>query len=212
MAITMRQAIDAILAAVPGAPFADTVDVFKAGDPEQPVTGIATTFLATYDVIDRAAQLGANLIIAHEPVFYAHQGRRRHARPVRRDGPHPGQLHAGADDAADPGDPAVHPDVRQRGRAQRAVRDRARLRALQRAAAAAAAADLHPDPDADPDPDAHADEHAHGHEHGADDAGRIATAAPFSADTPRSPRRPEHRGGERRARRSEKSEHLARVD
>jgi putative NIF3 family GTP cyclohydrolase 1 type 2 len=73
MAITIRQAIDAIVAAVPGAPFADTVDVVKAGDPDRPVTGVVSTFLATYDVIDRAVQLGANLIITHEPTFYAHR-------------------------------------------------------------------------------------------------------------------------------------------
>ncbi len=30
------------------------------------------TFLATYEVIQQAAQLGANLIITHEPTFYGH--------------------------------------------------------------------------------------------------------------------------------------------
>lgn len=73
MVLTIQQAIDTILAAVPGAPFADSVDVFKTGNPGQTVTGIATTFLATYAVIEQAAQLGANLIITHEPVFYAHR-------------------------------------------------------------------------------------------------------------------------------------------
>jgi len=50
-----------------------TVDTFKAGDPDTPVTGIATTFSATMDVLQRAAARKANLIIAHEPTFYNHQ-------------------------------------------------------------------------------------------------------------------------------------------
>jgi putative NIF3 family GTP cyclohydrolase 1 type 2 len=47
-----------------------TVDTFKAGDPDTPVTGIATTFMATYDVLRRAKEAGCNLIITHEPTFY----------------------------------------------------------------------------------------------------------------------------------------------
>lgn len=51
----------------------DTVDTFKAGDPDQPVTGIAVTMMATYDVLERAAAAGTNLVITHEPTFYNHQ-------------------------------------------------------------------------------------------------------------------------------------------
>jgi putative NIF3 family GTP cyclohydrolase 1 type 2 len=72
MPLTIQQAIDAIIADVPGAPFPDTVDTVKIGDPTQPLTGIAITFLASYEVIQQAAQLGANLIITHEPTFYGH--------------------------------------------------------------------------------------------------------------------------------------------
>jgi len=50
-----------------------TVDTFKAGDPDTPVTGIATTMMATYDVLRRAAAAGDNLIITHEPTFYGHK-------------------------------------------------------------------------------------------------------------------------------------------
>lgn len=50
-----------------------TVDTFKAGDPDTPVTGIATTMMATYDVLRRAAALHANFIITHEPTFYSHE-------------------------------------------------------------------------------------------------------------------------------------------
>jgi putative NIF3 family GTP cyclohydrolase 1 type 2 len=68
----IQAVINTILAAVPGAPLPDSVDVFKCGDPSHEVTGIVTTFLATYAVIEQAIALGANLIIAHEPVFYNH--------------------------------------------------------------------------------------------------------------------------------------------
>jgi putative NIF3 family GTP cyclohydrolase 1 type 2 len=49
-----------------------TVDTFKAGDPDTPVTGIALTMMATLDVLQRAAAAGDNLIITHEPTFYSH--------------------------------------------------------------------------------------------------------------------------------------------
>ncbi len=50
-----------------------TVDTFKAGDPDTPVTGIAVTMMATFDVLERAAASGNNLVITHEPAFYNHQ-------------------------------------------------------------------------------------------------------------------------------------------
>ncbi len=54
-------------------PAAKTVDTLKAGDPATPVTGIATTFLDTMDVLREAARRGDNLIITHEPTFYNHE-------------------------------------------------------------------------------------------------------------------------------------------
>lgn len=51
---------------------AETVDTFKAGNPDAPVTGIAVTMMATLDVLQRAAAAGHNLIITHEPTFYNH--------------------------------------------------------------------------------------------------------------------------------------------
>jgi putative NIF3 family GTP cyclohydrolase 1 type 2 len=50
----------------------DTVDTFKAGNPETVVTGIAVTMMATLDVLQRAAASGDNLIITHEPTFFDH--------------------------------------------------------------------------------------------------------------------------------------------
>ncbi|HXM41950.1 MAG TPA: Nif3-like dinuclear metal center hexameric protein [Bryobacteraceae bacterium] len=70
--LTARQAIERIQKNV-GVPWrSQTVDTFKAGDPDTPVTGIATTMMATYDVLRRAAAAGDNLIITHEPTFYGH--------------------------------------------------------------------------------------------------------------------------------------------
>lgn len=70
---TIQQVIDLIIASVPGAPFDDTVDTFKCGDPTQEVTGIVTTFTASIDVLREAVKSGANLIITHEPTFYEHR-------------------------------------------------------------------------------------------------------------------------------------------
>jgi putative NIF3 family GTP cyclohydrolase 1 type 2 len=51
----------------------ETVDTFKAGNPDTPVTGIAVTMMATLDVLQRAAANHQNFIITHEPTFYSHQ-------------------------------------------------------------------------------------------------------------------------------------------
>jgi putative NIF3 family GTP cyclohydrolase 1 type 2 len=50
----------------------DTVDTFKAGDADTPVTGVAVTMMATLDVLERASARGLNFVITHEPTFYAH--------------------------------------------------------------------------------------------------------------------------------------------
>jgi putative NIF3 family GTP cyclohydrolase 1 type 2 len=71
--LTAQQVIDRIKAHTGGSWSGDTVDTFKAGDPNTPVTGIVTTFAATFDVLQRAAADGKNLIITHEPTFYSHQ-------------------------------------------------------------------------------------------------------------------------------------------
>jgi putative NIF3 family GTP cyclohydrolase 1 type 2 len=50
----------------------DTVDTFKAGNPDAPVAGVAVTMMATMDVLQRASAKGLNFVITHEPTFYAH--------------------------------------------------------------------------------------------------------------------------------------------
>ena len=49
----------------------DDVDTFKAGDPSTIVTGVVTTSMATLDVLQKAVQAGANLIITAAPTFYS---------------------------------------------------------------------------------------------------------------------------------------------
>jgi len=50
----------------------ETVDTFKAGNPSDRVTGVACTFMATVEVLKKAAASGCNLVITHEPSYYNH--------------------------------------------------------------------------------------------------------------------------------------------
>lgn len=50
----------------------ETVDTFKSGGPHMQITGIATTFMATLEVLQKAKARNLNLIISHEPTFYNH--------------------------------------------------------------------------------------------------------------------------------------------
>lgn len=70
--LTARQVIERIRKNVGVEWHSQTVDTFKAGDPDMPVRGIATTMMATFDVLQRAAASGKNLVITHEPTFYGH--------------------------------------------------------------------------------------------------------------------------------------------
>lgn len=70
--ITATEVIDRIKKNVGVEWSRETVDTFKAGDPNAKVTGIALTMMATLDVLQRAAAKNENLIITHEPTFYDH--------------------------------------------------------------------------------------------------------------------------------------------
>jgi len=50
-------------------------DTFKQGSPEIEVQGIATTFMATLDLLQRAHAAGLNFVITHEPTFWNDQDR-----------------------------------------------------------------------------------------------------------------------------------------
>ncbi len=90
--LTARQVIERIQKHV-GVPWTEpTVDTFKAGNPDTPVTGVAVAMMATLDVLRRAAEAGNNLVITHEPTFYNHfdstndlaKKATRFSRPSRR--------------------------------------------------------------------------------------------------------------------------------
>jgi putative NIF3 family GTP cyclohydrolase 1 type 2 len=70
--LTVSQVIERIIAEVPGGKLNETVDTLKSGSGDQVVTGIVTTMFATVKVIQTAAKMKANFIIAHEPTFYNH--------------------------------------------------------------------------------------------------------------------------------------------
>jgi putative NIF3 family GTP cyclohydrolase 1 type 2 len=46
-------------------------DTFKAGDPNTPVKAIASCFMSTLDVLQRAHTQGLNFVISHEPTFWS---------------------------------------------------------------------------------------------------------------------------------------------
>ncbi len=78
MAMTVQEIIDLIMKEIPGERRQDTVDTLKTGNPSQTVTGIVSTFTATIEVIRKTIEIGANLIITHEPTFYNHRDLTEH--------------------------------------------------------------------------------------------------------------------------------------
>ncbi len=80
--LTVGQVIDRIKTNV-GIPWREqTVDNLIAGTPQMPVKGIASTMMATLDVLRQAAAKGHNLVITHEPTYYSHQDR---IEPIEQD-------------------------------------------------------------------------------------------------------------------------------
>ena len=69
--MTARDVLDAIKKNL-GSPWNENTyrDVFHAGDPNAEVKGIATTFMATLDLLQRAHAAGMNLVIPHETTFW----------------------------------------------------------------------------------------------------------------------------------------------
>lgn len=49
-----------------------TVDTFKAGEPDSEVNGIAVCMFADMKTLKNAVDLNCNFIITHEPIFYNH--------------------------------------------------------------------------------------------------------------------------------------------
>src|SRR6186713_226674 len=74
MALTAGDVVNRIktVMAVQGVPWNDatTRDRFKFGGPDTVVTGIATTFMGTFEAITRASERGLNMIITHEDTYW----------------------------------------------------------------------------------------------------------------------------------------------
>src|SRR6267154_1035225 len=66
--LTARQLVDIIKAkVVPKWDETSYRDTFKAGNPDTVITGVASCFMSTLDVIQRSHQAGLNFVITHEP-------------------------------------------------------------------------------------------------------------------------------------------------
>ena len=61
-----------------------TVDRIIAGDGATPIHGIATTMMATLEVLQKAVAAGTNMVITHEPTFYSHEDATGELKPMRR--------------------------------------------------------------------------------------------------------------------------------
>ncbi len=70
--MTIREIIDNLLKwhAPINRPNGETADTFKVGNPDAQCTGITVTCFASTDVIRKSKELGNNLIICHEPLFW----------------------------------------------------------------------------------------------------------------------------------------------
>lgn len=76
MPFAIRDIIDRLRGDAP--PVEDTVDVLLGpGGPDTPVSGTAVAFMPSIEAVERAAALGANLLIAHEGVYYSHRAPER---------------------------------------------------------------------------------------------------------------------------------------
>jgi putative NIF3 family GTP cyclohydrolase 1 type 2 len=85
-AVTAQAVVEQLQAALGGDWPATGVDGFKAGDPSTTVKGIATTAMATMDVLKQAVKAGANMVISYEPTFYGRQDGPPAASPAGRGG------------------------------------------------------------------------------------------------------------------------------
>jgi putative NIF3 family GTP cyclohydrolase 1 type 2 len=69
--VTAQQIVDRVKQHIGVDWSSDDVDTFKIGDPSTLVTGVVTTSMATLDVLQKAVQAGANLVITAAPTFYS---------------------------------------------------------------------------------------------------------------------------------------------
>ncbi|MCQ4088059.1 Nif3-like dinuclear metal center hexameric protein [Saccharibacillus sp. JS10] len=73
--LTIQNVIDVLYEKVEASLPEPSVDRLLIGNTDSVVTGIVTTFMPTTHVIEQAAQIGANLVIGHEGLFFSHHER-----------------------------------------------------------------------------------------------------------------------------------------
>ncbi len=75
---------ESVVRRIQGGADPDGPDGFKAGDPKTVVHGIATTAMATVEVLKRAVAAKTNLVLTYEPTFYSRAESARADDPVYR--------------------------------------------------------------------------------------------------------------------------------
>jgi putative NIF3 family GTP cyclohydrolase 1 type 2 len=70
MTYTVKDIIQTITSAVPTFRPDRTCDTIKAGSLDELVRGVAVTFVTSRAVLNKAVEIGANLVITHEPTYY----------------------------------------------------------------------------------------------------------------------------------------------
>ncbi|MCA5963818.1 Nif3-like dinuclear metal center hexameric protein [Blautia sp. RD014234] len=65
-----EEVIDRILQFHPDIPDYDGCDGYKSGNPSDECTGVVSALVPTVDVIRKTAELGCNLLVTHEPIYY----------------------------------------------------------------------------------------------------------------------------------------------
>ena len=66
----IREITDKIMKYHPNLPDYEGCDGFKSGNPEAECTGVLCTLVPTQDIVEKAVELGYNLIYTHEPSYY----------------------------------------------------------------------------------------------------------------------------------------------
>jgi len=78
--MTIGEAIRKMTKAMGVTPWKGTVDTLKCGRRGASLRGVVTTFMPTQEVLEKAARLGANLVVCHEPLRYTHLDKTRWLR------------------------------------------------------------------------------------------------------------------------------------
>jgi putative NIF3 family GTP cyclohydrolase 1 type 2 len=84
----------------------NAIDGFKAGNPDIAVKGIATTAMATMEVLRQAAKRGLNLVITYENVYFAQEPAMMLSTSGKSDSPRSGSAREESQQPLFPNDPA----------------------------------------------------------------------------------------------------------